>query len=97
MRGRGLDVMRPMFVCPMCQRAGEWTDGTVKKSGDQRDEYWCQTCGAQTPLAWCERVFEVVCVHCGCPRMISATALIDTTCPNCGGGFVTSAPESVRE
>jgi hypothetical protein len=41
------------YICPRCQRAAEWTDG-IEGSGTQPDEFWCQTCGAETPLADCE-------------------------------------------
>jgi hypothetical protein len=38
------------YECPKCCRVAEWTDGTVKAMGDERDEFWCQFCGAETPL-----------------------------------------------
>jgi hypothetical protein len=45
-----------LYRCPKCQRAARWTDGTVKAMGDERDEYWCQTCGEESPLEDCEVV-----------------------------------------
>jgi hypothetical protein len=44
------------YRCPRCSQAGEWTDGTVAALGSERDEYWCQYCGEETPLEDCERV-----------------------------------------
>jgi DNA-directed RNA polymerase subunit RPC12/RpoP len=46
------------YRCPRCSQAGEWTDGTVKALGDERDEYWCQYCGEESPLEDCEAVRE---------------------------------------
>jgi DNA-directed RNA polymerase subunit RPC12/RpoP len=49
------------YRCPRCSRAAAWTDGTMVAAGDERDEYWCQTCGEETPLEDCEVVN--VCPH----------------------------------
>jgi predicted RNA-binding Zn-ribbon protein involved in translation (DUF1610 family) len=46
----------PMYRCPRCGQAAYWTDGTDTAAGDERDEYWCQTCGEETPLVDCEVV-----------------------------------------
>lgn len=43
-----------LYRCPRCSQPGEWTDGTVEAAGDERDEYWCQHCGEETPLEGCE-------------------------------------------
>lgn len=42
-----------LFECPKCRRWGPWTDGTAKELGDAHDEFWCQTCGAQSPVSEC--------------------------------------------
>ncbi|MBO3751563.1 helix-turn-helix transcriptional regulator [Streptosporangiaceae bacterium NEAU-GS5] len=39
-----------VYRCPACQRAARWTDGTSRAAGDRVDEFWCRTCGAETPL-----------------------------------------------
>lgn len=44
-----------LYRCPKCGRAREWTDGRSREAGDEVDEYWCQVCGAEVPLASCER------------------------------------------
>lgn len=44
------------YECPICLRSAAWTDGTVKALGDPRDEFWCQTCGEETPLEDCREV-----------------------------------------
>jgi hypothetical protein len=44
----------PLYVCPRCMVAGEWTDGTSVAAGDECDEYWCQHCGEESPLEDCE-------------------------------------------
>lgn len=49
-------MAEPLYECPECFRVAPWTDGTVAEMGDERDEFWCQTCGAETPLARCRRV-----------------------------------------
>lgn len=43
-------ALGPYYECPVCYRWAPWTDGTVKAVGDERDEFWCQTCGEETPL-----------------------------------------------
>lgn len=50
----GTSVVR--YVCPACFRAAPWADGMSKKSGDDRDEFWCPTCGTESPLQDCEKV-----------------------------------------
>lgn len=45
-----------LYECPRCSRPGAWTDGLVAAEGDPLDEFWCQTCGAETPLANCRRI-----------------------------------------
>lgn len=52
---RGMHAPRYQYRCPNCGRWGEWTDGTSTDAGDEHDEYWCQICGAQTPLQQCEQ------------------------------------------
>ena len=44
-----------LYECPSCCRVAPWTDGRMRKAGDPEDEFWCQTCGAQTPLSACAR------------------------------------------
>lgn len=46
----------PEYECPTCFTIAPWTDGTVKAKGDERDEFWCQTCGFETPLEECRQV-----------------------------------------
>jgi len=41
------------YGCPQCERHGAWTDGRSARAGDEVDEYWCQTCGAEAPLTAC--------------------------------------------
>ncbi|MFF4090388.1 hypothetical protein ACFYY9_26430 [Streptomyces nigra] len=50
--GKGLD-WASLYECPQCCRVAPWTDGRTTASGDEVDEYWCQTCGAEVPLADC--------------------------------------------
>jgi protein gp37 len=44
-----------LYQCPQCDRSAAWTDGRSLAAGDEVDEYWCQTCGAETPLVGCEQ------------------------------------------
>jgi hypothetical protein len=44
------------YECPECYRVAEWTDGQAVAAGDPVDEFWCQTCGAETLLELCRRV-----------------------------------------
>lgn len=47
-----------LYECPQCCRAAPWTDGRMRKYGAPEDEFWCQTCGAATPLtAWARTDF----------------------------------------
>lgn len=39
-----------VYRCPRCDRVAPWTDGQSREAGDETDEIWCQTCGAETPL-----------------------------------------------
>ncbi|WP_205327643.1 hypothetical protein [Glycomyces sp. YM15] len=41
----------PEYECPNCYRWAPWTDGELEADGDGPDTYWCQTCGAETPVA----------------------------------------------
>lgn len=43
----------PFYECPQCSRAAQWTNGRSVKAGDDVDEFWCQTCGSEIPLATC--------------------------------------------
>lgn len=36
-----------LYRCPRCYRVAQWTDGTSVGAGDERDEFWCQTCGEE--------------------------------------------------
>lgn len=36
------------YCCPMCHRWAEWTDGLEDSDDGEPDEFWCQTCGAET-------------------------------------------------
>jgi len=38
------------YRCPQCSRWGKWTDGVEESDDDTPDEFWCQTCGAETPI-----------------------------------------------
>lgn len=42
-----------LYRCPSCERVALWTDGRLAAAGDPEDEFWCQTCGAETPLSAC--------------------------------------------
>lgn len=42
-----------LYRCPSCERVAPWTDGRLAAAGDPEDEFWCQTCGAETPLSAC--------------------------------------------
>jgi hypothetical protein len=44
------------YECPQCFLVRPWTDGQSKATGDETDEYWCQMCGAESPLSACRRV-----------------------------------------
>lgn len=48
--GNGLNWV-DLYQCPTCRRTAPWTDGRSVKHGDDVDEYWCQSCGAEVPLA----------------------------------------------
>jgi protein gp37 len=39
------------FECPRCSQRLPWTDGRDRRHGDEVDEYWCQHCGQESPLA----------------------------------------------
>lgn len=41
------------YECPRCCRWAKWTDGESIEAGDESDEFWCQTCGEETPLVNC--------------------------------------------
>jgi hypothetical protein len=43
------------YECPVCLTVAEWTDGTTVEAGQERDEFWCQTCGNETPLDQCAK------------------------------------------
>lgn len=47
---------QPVFTCPSCDRSAPWTDGRSKEAGDEVDEFWCQTCGTESPLESCDLV-----------------------------------------
>lgn len=49
-----------LYRCPRCYRVSQWTDGTSVAAGDERDEFWCQTCGKETPLEYME-AFQGLC------------------------------------
>jgi hypothetical protein len=52
----GAAMKEDLYQCPQCSAPpAPWTDGTVKAEGDERDEFWCQTCGWETPLDECLR------------------------------------------
>ncbi len=48
-----------LFRCPQCDTVALWTDGQSMAAGDDRDEFWCQHCGTETPLTAVEVVDEV--------------------------------------
>ncbi len=46
------------YRCPQCSTVARWTDGVIAgfdtaMSGEpaSEDEFWCQTCGAETPMS----------------------------------------------
>lgn len=43
------EVAESRYRCPHCQHFNMWTDGTD-------DDFWCQTCGAPSPIEACERI-----------------------------------------
>ncbi|GHC37186.1 MULTISPECIES: hypothetical protein [Streptomyces rochei group] len=45
-----------LYECPECSRVGAWSDGRKVSLGDEVDEYWCQTCGAEVPISSCALV-----------------------------------------
>ena len=44
------EARKQTYECPVCCRIAPWTDGRSVQAGDERDEFWCQTCGTETPL-----------------------------------------------
>lgn len=51
-----VDLQRHLtYRCPGCDHIAPWTDGTSRAAGDAADEFWCRTCGRETPLASCDR------------------------------------------
>ncbi|MEU8829365.1 hypothetical protein [Streptomyces sp900116325] len=44
-----------LYECPTCCRVAPWTDGRMRKHGDEIDEYWCQVCGTEVPLSECTK------------------------------------------
>lgn len=44
-----------LYECPKCCRVAHWTDGRMRKHGAPVDEFWCQTCGAEAPVAACAK------------------------------------------
>jgi predicted RNA-binding Zn-ribbon protein involved in translation (DUF1610 family) len=43
------------YLCPRCENWGAWTDGQSRATGQEVDEYWCQKCGKESPLAACSK------------------------------------------
>ncbi len=43
----GLADWATLYECPQCSRVAPWTDGRKISTGDETDEFWCQTCGAE--------------------------------------------------
>lgn len=41
------------YTCAYCGKASAWTDGMSRRLGDERDEFWCQKCGVESPLEAC--------------------------------------------
>lgn len=54
-KGENLKVL---YRCPRCSQTGEWANGTMVANGSERNEYWCETCGEESPLEDCERIDE---------------------------------------
>ncbi|MFI8191380.1 hypothetical protein ACIF8T_21595 [Streptomyces sp. NPDC085946] len=44
-----------LYECPQCCRVAPWTDGRSRAAGDEVDEFWCQTCGAEVPITACAK------------------------------------------
>jgi hypothetical protein len=44
------EARKQTYECPVCCRIAPWTDGRSVQAGDECDEFWCQTCGTETPL-----------------------------------------------
>jgi hypothetical protein len=42
-----------LYECPQCCRVAPWTDGRKVSAGDEQDEFWCQTCGAEVLITAC--------------------------------------------
>ncbi|PBC72352.1 MULTISPECIES: hypothetical protein [unclassified Streptomyces] len=51
--GSGTTDRQTLYECPQCSRVAAWTDGRKVSAGDEVDEFWCQTCGAEVPLSGC--------------------------------------------
>ena len=49
------ELCAPEFQCPRCERWAIWTDGKSTAAGDETDEFWCQTCGEESPLSVCAK------------------------------------------
>jgi hypothetical protein len=49
------ELCAPEFQCPACETWALWTDGQMAEDGDGPDEFWCQTCGAESLLRNCAR------------------------------------------
>jgi hypothetical protein len=58
MKGRESVPARDVrYECPVCCRVAPWTDGRSVAAGDEADEFWCQTCGAESPLSACGKAY----------------------------------------
>jgi hypothetical protein len=45
-----------LYECPSCCRVAPWLNGRSTKAGDDADEFWCQTCGTESPISACGMV-----------------------------------------
>jgi DNA-directed RNA polymerase subunit RPC12/RpoP len=49
-------MSEPTYECPQCGTIAPWTDGIEGEGHGRPDEFWCQTCGAETLLKDMRRV-----------------------------------------
>lgn len=55
-RALAAELWSTVYECPQCCRVSPWTDGRSIRAGDDVDEFWCPTCGAESPLAACAAI-----------------------------------------
>lgn len=50
------EVWATVYECPQCCRVSPWTNGRSVRAGDDVDEFWCPTCGTESPLVACAAI-----------------------------------------